>query len=70
MEGPVFPDVAVAEQVIEQPDAPAPKKARALLVIWCFLAGFSESLVPTLLKQTEEKATGEKKDDEKKDTES
>ena len=32
-------------------------KERALLIIWCFLAGFSESLVPTLLKKTEEKAT-------------
>ena len=38
-------------------DAANPDKERALLIIWCFLAGFSESLVPTLLKKTEEKAT-------------
>lgn len=39
-------------------DAPDPGKERALLIIWCFLAGFSETLVPTLLKKTEEQATG------------
>lgn len=34
-----------------------PNRNWCLLVIWCFLAGFSETLVPTILQKTEEKAT-------------
>lgn len=32
-----------------------PNQHWCLLVIWCFLAGFSETLVPTILQKTEEK---------------
>ncbi len=34
-----------------------PNKDLCLLVIWCFLAGFSENLVPGILQKTEQKAT-------------
>jgi hypothetical protein len=40
-----------------------PNQHLALLIVWSFLAGFSERLVPTILKDTEssaEKAAGEK----------
>jgi hypothetical protein len=32
-----------------------PNKNWCLLIIWCFLAGFSETLVPTILQDTEHK---------------
>jgi hypothetical protein len=32
-----------------------PNKHWCLLIIWCFLAGFSESLVPNMLHKTEQK---------------
>ena len=34
-----------------------PNQDLCLLVIWCFLGGFSETLVPNILTRTEEKAT-------------
>jgi hypothetical protein len=37
--------------------AVVPNQAWCLLVIWCFLAGFSETLVPNILSKTEQKAS-------------
>ena len=34
-----------------------PNQHWCLLVIWCFLAGFSETLVPNILSKTEQKAS-------------
>lgn len=34
-----------------------PNKHWCLLIIWCFLGGFSETLVPNLLTRTEQKAS-------------
>jgi len=31
----------------------SPSKALALLTFWCFLAGFSEALVPSILSNAE-----------------
>ena len=45
VKGAAFPDFADAAT----PDAPT----FALLVVWCFLAGFSEQLIPGLLAKTE-----------------
>lgn len=36
-----------------------PMRQFALLVVWCFLAGFSEKLVPSLLARTEQRADSE-----------
>lgn len=34
-----------------------PNRNWCLLVIWCFLAGFSETLVPNILQKTEDKSS-------------
>jgi hypothetical protein len=39
------------------PSAIVPNQDWCLLVIWCFLGGFSETLVPNILTRTEKKAT-------------
>jgi hypothetical protein len=38
-------------------------KDLALLIVWCFIAGFSERLVPALLAKTEERVTGKSGND-------
>lgn len=37
---------------------PLPRKDLALLIVWCFIAGFSERLIPGLLATTEARAAG------------
>ncbi|MGH6836118.1 MAG: hypothetical protein ACREC9_11325 [Methylocella sp.] len=54
IEGSVFPDftnLGITGSVV------LPNKALALLVVWSFLAGFSERLVPNILASTEKKFT-------------
>ena len=40
------------------PTRDLPKRDLALLVVWCFIAGFSEQLIPGLLASTEARANG------------
>jgi len=40
------------------PTSDFPKRDLALLVVWCFIAGFSEQLIPGLLATTEARANG------------
>ena len=61
--GPAFPaltDLTVnpATEIPRKDPKEIPRKDLALLIIWCFLAGFSERLVPTLLAKTENSAAG------------
>ena len=37
----------------------APRGGLALLIVWCFVAGFSERLVPALLAKTEDRVIGQ-----------
>ena len=63
--GPLFPsfqDVAIRLVAITGPEAVnmtfvMPSKDLALLTFWCFLAGFSEALVPNILASTEKQLT-------------
>ena len=50
LEGPVFPKLAV------EPGTDIALKDLALMIVWCFVAGFSERLVPALLAKTEDRA--------------
>lgn len=47
LSGKVFPNIA------GEANAPLAPATVALLIIWCFIAGFSEKLVPSLLASTE-----------------
>lgn len=43
---------------LRKSSVPIDHKQLALLIVWCFLAGFSESLVPNLLAKTEKNMEG------------
>ena len=60
IDGSVFPHIeklGINLVVVEPPGVhmafATPSKDFALLTVWCFLAGFSELLVPSLLAKTE-----------------
>ena len=58
--GNLWPDLSkLAYDALEQrgPTALVPSQHWWLLVIWCFLGGFSETLVPNILTRTEQKAS-------------
>jgi uncharacterized integral membrane protein len=60
LEGSLWPDLSrlgYDPLVNRGPSAIVPNQHWCLLVIWCFLGGFSETLVPNILTRTEKKAT-------------
>jgi hypothetical protein len=60
MEGNLWPDLTALgfEPIVSAgSDGLVPNQNWCLLVIWCFLAGFSETLVPNILTKTEQKAS-------------
>jgi hypothetical protein len=66
LEGSLFPDFEkVAMELVDAPPEKTvkmsfvmPSENLALLTVWCFLAGFSEALVPSILASTEGKLSG------------
>jgi uncharacterized integral membrane protein len=59
LEGSLWPDLSLLgyDQLGTRGPAIVPNQHWCLLVIWCFLGGFSETLVPNILTRTEQKAT-------------
>jgi hypothetical protein len=59
LEGSLWPDLRLLgyDQLGNRGPAIVPNEHWCLLVIWCFLGGFSETLVPNILTRTEQKAT-------------
>jgi hypothetical protein len=58
--GSLWPDLSkLGYEALEKgsPDALVPNQHWCLLVIWCFLGGFSETLVPNILTKAQEKAS-------------
>ena len=51
LQGPLFPTLTPLDAGTANTST-----VRALMIVWCFLAGFSERLVPALLAKTEERA--------------
>ena len=66
LEGSLFPDfekvslelVNVSSDKTVTMSFVMPSENLALLTVWCFLAGFSEALVPSILASTEGKLSG------------
>jgi hypothetical protein len=59
LEGSLWPDLSrLGYDALASGDAGlVPNQHWCLLVIWCFLGGFSETLVPNILTKTEQKAS-------------
>ena len=60
LEGNLWPDLGLLQYeplVSIGSDGLVPNQHWCLLVIWCFLGGFSETLVPNILTKTEQKAS-------------
>ena len=57
--GNLWPDLGKLgyEALADSSERLVPNQQWCLLVIWCFLGGFSETLVPNILTKTEEKAS-------------
>lgn len=60
LEGNLWPDLSLLAYeplASSSSNGLVPNQQWCLLVIWCFLGGFSETLVPNILTKTEQKAT-------------
>lgn len=58
LEGNLWPDLSLLgfEPLNTTGNAIVPNEHWCLLIIWCFIAGFSETFVPNILQKTEKKA--------------
>lgn len=56
LKGDMFPNISNIDSTV----GGGLNKDSALLIVWCFLAGFSEKLVPGLLARTESQAPGDR----------